>query len=396
VLQSAQWKQGLQGHVLDRHTMRALQPSWTALSKRCIEDNVYYAPRYAGALLDTVEAQADLRFATVWDGAELLALLPFTLSALPLLHRAGRAWQSKYTYSCTPLLDAARAAEAADALVALLAEIHAGAWFIPAVNTEGAAARAFLSALQRKQHPWCFSAPMLRPMLERLGSFDEHMKRHVSTKRRKELARTHKRLAQLGRVEHAVHTAGAQLEWAVGAFLAIEARGWKGRRQTALACRPETRAFALQAFTGDAASSICRADVLTLNSVPIAVSLIVFSGETGFTVKCAYDESYRNYGPGLILEQEVIRSFLSGSWAARLDAATAGAHVIDGLWPGRTAVADLLFSAAPRHAALHLAAVQTADRIARRARATVKQLVSQIRARAALNRRAAARRADGG
>jgi hypothetical protein len=37
----------------------------------------------------------------------------------------------------------------------------------------------------------------------------------------------------------------------------------------------------------------------------------VFAGGTGFTVKCTYDEAYRSYSAGMLLETEVIRSFVA-------------------------------------------------------------------------------------
>ena len=58
----------------------------------------------------------------------------------------------------------------------------------------------------------------------------------------------------------------------------------------------------------------------------------------------------------------------------RLDAATAGSHVIDGLWPGRTRVADLHFTLAPRHAQLRLSALSLAAEAKRSAKAVVKAL----------------------
>src|SRR5436853_2213912 len=97
----------LTGEVLARDALPTLVPAWEDLCARSVEDNVYYSPRYAQALLQSVEARRHVRFAVVWDRSSLAALLPFTnpRSAVPLLRAAGRAWQSKYTFSCTPLLD---------------------------------------------------------------------------------------------------------------------------------------------------------------------------------------------------------------------------------------------------------------------------------------------------
>jgi hypothetical protein len=119
--------------------------------------------------------------------------------------------------------------------------------------------------------------------------------------------------------------------------------------------------------------------VLTLDSVPIAVSLIALAGNTGFAVKSCYDEAYRSFGVGVLLEVEVIRSFLSGNWARRLDSATAGAHVLDSLWPGRTEVADLIFALSPHYAQLRVGALGALERLRREIKEAVKRSVAPFR-----------------
>jgi hypothetical protein len=107
---------------------------------------------------------------------------------------------------------------------------------------------------------------------------------------------------------------------------------------------------------------------------------MTLAGHTGFTVKCTYDEEYRSYSAGLLLELEVIRSFLSGKWLDRLDAATAGHHVIDTLWSTRVEVADLIFSLAPSNAALRLALLQKCEHSKSVLKATVKHWHSNVKA----------------
>ena len=371
----------LRGEVLRADALSMLLPAWEDLCSRVAEDNVYYAPRYARALLESLDRDKDVGIAIVWDRETLIAFLPFTRATfgIPGIQPSARAWETKYTYSCMPLLDRVRKSEAAEALVAVLESISKGEWIVPTVNVTGEACEALVRALEQRKVPWGFSNRFSRAVLEAGSSFEEHLKRHVSANRRKGLARNRRRLEELGRVAHECHCSGEELDRAVSAFLALEASGWKGKRRTALACDERTRKFAIDAFTGEKASSICRADVLTLNGAPIAVSLIALAGRTGFTVKAAYDESYRSYAAGLLLELEVIRSFLSGNWASKLDGATAGDHVLDGLWSGRNEVADLTFSLSPRLPALRLSALQAAIRGKAQGKAGLKQLLTWLR-----------------
>src|ERR1700674_5220649 len=133
MLQVPGWNLDLRGEVLGRDALPVLLPAWENLCARSVEDNVYYSARYARALLASVERDTKVVFAVVWDGMRLVALLPFTRPkfAIPLLQPAGWAWQSKYTFSCMPLLDKLRKTEAAAALLDVLASVSPAEWIIP-------------------------------------------------------------------------------------------------------------------------------------------------------------------------------------------------------------------------------------------------------------------------
>jgi CelD/BcsL family acetyltransferase involved in cellulose biosynthesis len=374
------WKSGFRGEVLRRDAVPMLLPAWKDLCGRACEDNVYYSPRYAQALLESVDRDKEVGIAVVWEETRLHALLPFTrpMFAVPLLQPAAQAWETKYTYSCTPLLDRARKKEAARALLDVLGSVSPGEWVLPRVNAKQEACQAMLSALEERGLPSVFANGFSRPSLEGGSTFEEHMQRTISSSRRKSLARNRRRLEELGTVRHEAHSSGEGLDRAVSAFLTIEAGGWKGKRGTALACDEESRSFATAAFTGDDANSICRADMLTLNGEPIAVRLMVVAGGTGFTVKACYDESYRSYSPGILLEIEVVRSFLSEGWLDRLDGATTEAHVLDTLWSGQVEVADLLFSLSPHRPQLRLSALHFSERLRRKAWSTAKRSLNRL------------------
>lgn len=373
---------GYRGEVLGRDALDLLRPAWRDLCTRCVEDNVYYSPRYAEALLGSVEKNTKACLAVVWHGAQLVAMLPFTVPApgLPVLQPAGRAWCTKYTFSCTPLLDKSCTTAAAGALVDTLSTVQPGEWLLPTLNVQGKACRALIAALEQRDRPWLFLNGFQRASLEANATLEEHLKNHISSKRRKVLARNRRRLEKLGKVDHEVHCSADGLDRAVDAFLAMEASGWKGRRGTALACNPDTRRFALAAFTGNRDQSICRADVLTLDGKPIAVSLIAFAGDTGFAVKSCYDEAFCSHGVGLLLEVEIVRSFLAERWACRLDAATAGTHVLDDLWPGRVEVADLAFSLNSAAAEARLLALRGAIVLQQRVKTGLVRCLKPLRA----------------
>jgi hypothetical protein len=380
VLQVPAWCAGLRGEVVGREMLAELHPRWAELCASSVEDNVYYTPGYAQALLNTIERDTNIHFALAWDGTSLIGLLPFTQPRLPvpLVGATSQAWQSKYTFSCTPILHESNPGGAADILLEAMKSVGEHEWIIPVVNTHGLACQAMLAALTRAGYSSLFLNQFQRASFEPIVTFEQHMQSGISAKRRRDLARNRRRLEKLGRIGHRTYTFGADLSGAVAQFLTVEASGWKGRSGTALACRDDTKQFAIEAFTKVDDNSTCRVDVLTLNDTPIAAGVIVFTGRTGFTVKCAYDETYASYSAGLLLELEVVRSFLSEKWAERLDAATEDAHVIDSLWPARIEVADLLFSLSRRSPEWRLAALQRTLNLKRSSKRAIKTLLAQL------------------
>lgn len=368
--------EGHTAQLIESTQIRDILEEWQALAEHAAESNVYYAPHYARALLETVDRSARITFVTIWQKNKLVALLPVTRQKLPIpdLRAAGAAWTSPYTYSCTPLIDRGRPAEAAAALLDGLAALRAGNWVISQINLGGPVYRALTEALDLRGAPWRTYGTFERAFVSAGASFESHMKEHVAAKRRRELARNRRRLEEAGAVAHECHTCGPGLARAVEAFLRIEASGWKGQRTTALACQQSTREFATLAFRSSPQAR-CRADLLLLDGQPIAAGLIALSGDTGFTVKCAYDERYASCSAGLLLEVEVLKSFLTDGWAGKLDAATNGKHVIDLLWPGRTRVGTLAMSFSQIAPAFRLSALETAHGARSKAKSWIKSLV---------------------
>jgi CelD/BcsL family acetyltransferase involved in cellulose biosynthesis len=358
----------LRGELIGIDELPGIRPHWEDLCARVVEENVYYTPRYLRALLDNLPRE-DVGIAVVWQGQRLVALLPVVLSSFSLSPLApSEAWCTPYTFSCTPLLDRELARDAAEALLDLLARSRGSEWHFRTLNVDGPACRALAAVLREAGIAFDFSANFERAALTRDLGFEDYLGKHLPARRRKDLQRNRRRLEALGPVAHLSYSRGEELDRAVEAFLSIEASGWKGAQGTALASEPHTSRFAQQAF----ADGGSRVDLLTLSGVAIAASVVVFAGRVGFTVKCAYDERYRSHSAGLLLELEVIRSFFEEGWADRLDAATAGAHVIDELWPARIHVADLLLSFASAQPELRVAALKGWNDIKREVREALR------------------------
>ncbi len=137
-----------------------------------------------------------------------------------------------------------------------------------------------------------------RPVLDRRADHDAFLDGHPHRSRLKDLRRRQRRLAEGGDVVLGVATEGAPLAAAVEGFLSLEAAGWKGEAGSAMACSAAHAAFARAVFAGTPGPVAVRADTLSRDGRPLAISLALVSGGTAFLLKTAYDEGARALAPG--------------------------------------------------------------------------------------------------
>jgi CelD/BcsL family acetyltransferase involved in cellulose biosynthesis len=124
----------------------------------------------------------------------------------------------------------------------------------------------------------------------------------LSASRRKSLRRKERKLEALGELTFSVERVRDDLDEQFDEFVRLEGSGWKVRAGTAL-CLDERQRERLRRFVGAAA---VREDVrfarLCVDGQPIAGELAVVSDGHLWALKGGYDESYRAYSPGLLLE----------------------------------------------------------------------------------------------
>ncbi len=84
-------------------------------------------------------------------------------------------------------------------------------------------------------------------------------------------------------------------------------------------------------------------DALLLDERPIALSVNMQARAAMFTPKCTYDEAYRRFSPGFVLEYLVIEAFYQDDDVTEMDACTTSdGHVISGFWNEAKAIGTLV------------------------------------------------------
>lgn len=124
--------------------------------------------------------------------------------------------------------------------------------------------------------------------------------------RRKGIARRRRELAQLGEVSSVVHHGKKDLTTLLAQAFSLEAAGWKGAQGTAILSRPATSQFYQEVAAWAAGQGLLRLHFLELSGKLIAFSLTLEQSGVLHSLKTAYDENLRQYGPGIQVYEDVL------------------------------------------------------------------------------------------
>ena len=356
---------------------------WQSLADRALEPNVFRARLRSPPPVFGRDVGAGL----VWSRASpsrLMGFFPARIArrrygiTLPVLV----GWTHPFAPLGTPLIDRDAGAAAISAWLDHLAS-HTDLphlLLMPYLPVAGSVAQAFAAALAQRGASNISLTAHQRALMAPAGARAGYLDQAVGGKKRKELRRQRKRLAEAGGLVSDTVREPAAMAAALGDFLALEAAGWKGRAGTAARTDDHIRAFMEEAVIGLARAGKARIARLIAGGRPIAVLVTLQSGTTAWCWKIAYDETFARYSPGVQLLLETTQELLDDPNLAHADScATAGHPMIDHVWRERLGLADQLMRVGPRQPAFWLAC--TLERARRTAIAGLKGLRDRARRR---------------
>ncbi|MGB3281720.1 MAG: GNAT family N-acetyltransferase [Methylovirgula sp.] len=356
--------------------------AWRDLAADPLEPNGFFEPGFALAAARYLEGGRP-QFLFVWAGAKLVGLCPLQLPGRSLPWSQLRVFTHPQIALGAPLLDRARAAEALAAILTYCRERlpHHGGLMIPLLPQAGPTARLLSAAAKAEGREIRRFAAYERPILSAGVDPAAHSQRALNAGRRQKLNKALRRLGALGAVGFQLLAESEDLDVAAEEFLALEAKGWKGRRGTALLNSPERAAFARAGIAALAAEAKLRIGRLTCGGIPVAMALVLKSGGQAFYWKMAHDEDYALYSPGVLMSIELTRALLSDAGIAMTDSCAGPDQMIGHLWKGRVTVADFFVAIDTDHRRFLVSvAVESARRALRDRLKSIVQMLRRIKA----------------
>jgi len=321
-----------------------LAAAWDRLAAEASEPNPFAERWCLQSALHLLDPERRARLVVVQGGVDgpVIGVMPLAPAAryghLPLRHVAG--WAHPNHFHGAPLV---RAGLEPLFWSILLGWCDAAPWartllHVSRLTEDGPLHRALTEAARQRGSAAEIVHREERALLESDLSPDAYWEVAVRAKKRKELRRQANRLAEQGKVAFRRWQAGEAVEPWIDAFLALEARGWKGRAGSALASQGDTEAWFRAILSGAAAAGKLDMRALDLDGRPLAMLVNFLCPPGGFSFKTAFDEDHARFSPGVLLQQANL-DLLDDPRIAWVDSCAAPGHpMIDSVWRERRAL----------------------------------------------------------
>jgi CelD/BcsL family acetyltransferase involved in cellulose biosynthesis len=346
---------------------------WANLAADAAEPNIFYTPELLVPAIDHLAGEAHIHVLEAHADGRSIGLLPIVAQRrhgrLPVANVSN--WMHRHCFYGAPLL---RRGQEQAAWESLLAQLDAAAWapgflHLSGIDAAGPVAAALEAVCVGQRRGRQEIARYDRALLRSPLGADDYWETQVRPKKRKEIRRLQKRLAELGTLTSRRLTDPADLPRWCGDFLKLEEAGWKGANGTALASSPQDTAFFRAATAAAMASGKLCFLRLDLDGAPIAMLVNFVHGTGGFSFKIAFDEVQGRFSPGVLIEIDNLAAVQDDHVAAWMDSCATPDHpMIDSLWAERRSIAQYRVALKGPRRALAFAAANSAEGLSRRIR----------------------------
>ena len=351
---------GMSVVVIDDFTvLEKYVPAWEDLAANAIEPNAFYEPWMMMHAIRAFGAGRRLQFALVLanesarhDGAPLLCgFFPLEQQnhyqglSRKLPFKTLRLWKHKYCYLCTPLV---REGYGQQVIAAFFDWLDAGSHDCSLMEFRFIAGDGLFNGLlmeyfERHIKLHYISMYFLRAMFRPTIDADTYLCAALSAKHRKMIRRQERQLSEIGRLEYDALAPDDDVAVWIEEFLRLEASGWKGRENSAIASDESDqsyfRSIAKEAFRQGRLLMLA----LRLDGRPIAFKCDFHAGRGLFTFRIAFDENYARNSPGMLLEIENVRRLHARSQIDWVDSCNDSSNfMFNRLWLERRTILDVV------------------------------------------------------
>ncbi len=323
------------------------------LAKCASEPNVFFESWMLFPALESFSNKQSIVFLLFFAdnprGPQLCGFIPLerrvSFHGLPL--RSLTLWHYPHSFLATPLLRKGYTDEVMNTFFAWVQSQRRGALLLelPRISCFGDLHLSLERILKYQHKLEMADTRYERALFRPRQSAEIYLREALSKKRRKELKRLERRLAEMGTLVFDRMGAGANPGPWIEEFLRLEAAGWKGREGTAFAAHEAGRMFFQKIAEEAALRGRLEMLALRLNGKAIAMKCNLLAKSGSFAFKIAYDEGFHRHSPGVLLELEQIRWLHADSARQWMDSCASHDHpMINRLWLDQKPLRTLVVS----------------------------------------------------
>ncbi|WP_299323894.1 GNAT family N-acetyltransferase [Parasphingopyxis sp.] len=346
---------------------------WSVLADQASEPNCFAEGWFLQPSLALLAEPDTVKLAVVTSTSGLLVgLIPLMIETdygrIPLRHVQN--WTHHHSFLDAPLIRRGMEDRFWQILLQSLDETDwaTGLLHIRGLPADGRIVRGLERASAALDRPCDVVYRTRRALLRSDKTPDDYWTDTVRKKKRKEMNRLANRLADQGEVRYATLGADEDADPWIGAFLALERQGWKGKNGSAMACEATLAKFFEIVATGAHAAGKLDFHRIDLDGAPIAMLVNFLTAPGGFSYKIAFDERYARYSPGILIERYNLK-ILERRDIEWLDSCAEEGHsMIDSLWAERRDIVRVSVPLGGRRHRAVFRACRSAEDMASRAR----------------------------
>ncbi len=322
-------------------TSPAFEAGWRDLEQRSLLRNPFLSPSFLFPQWRSPTNSSSAQLLTIVEsqGRWLLAGLFERVSAsrqLPLPHL--RAVRSEHSFMTGLLVDAAEREPVVEILWKFLSQQNLHGLSLPMFPLQSSLASLLTAQCERQRMVATVDEQYLRATVSATDGSA------MSAKRAKSLRRGRRALEKVGKVSLRFTGCPNGDLSAVERFLDLESLGWKGKTQTALACRQSEAEALKHVALGFATRDRIRFAELVLGEQVIASMCLFRSESEYYAFKIGWDPQFERGCPGFLLAAEIQDHMSQLPQCASIDSCACPGSFLDHVWPGRKEIGTALFT----------------------------------------------------